>query len=107
MNARTLTPHPPITEPSAWMRGTGAAQVRRIRALGLDPDTLGGPLILAPLVGRLTEHSSEDDRRCDRCGRYCDPSEPYVVLTYGAAARVLLVGGLCELHAQAEGVRRG
>lgn len=100
----TMTPLPPVTEASAWMRGTAGAQVRRIARLGLDPHAHTGPVIIAPLVGRITTHGTEDDRRCDRCGRHVGPAERYYVGAYVPVPRVRLIVGLCDVHAQAEGV---
>lgn len=101
----TTTALPPITEPSAWCRSTGAAQAHRAeRMTGDEMRSPTGPLVLAPLVGRLTHHGTEDDRRCDRCGRYVPPGEVYVVGLYFARPRLALVLGLCGSHAAAEGV---
>lgn len=99
----TTTP-PVVTEASAWLRGTAGAQLRRLRKMGAPLDEPTCPLFLAPLVGRLTERDTEDDRRCDRCGRYCAPSEVYAVGLYAPHPRVRFVVGLCAAHAEAEGV---
>lgn len=100
----TTTPLPPVTEASAWLRGTAGAQLRRIARLGLDPHGVAGPAIVAPLVGRITTPGTEDDRRCDRCGRHVDASGRYFVGIYVPAPGVRLVVGLCAEHARAEGV---
>ena len=105
MSTTTTAPHV-ITEASAWLRGTGGAQLRRVRALFPDLDEPDAPMFLAPLVGRLTERGTEDDRRCDRCGRYCPPNEDYWPGLYAPHPRVRLVLGLCDAHAHAEGVAR-
>lgn len=105
MNATTTAPHV-VTEASAWLRGTAGAQLRRLRQMGAPLDDPACPLFLAPLVGRLTEHGTEDDRRCDRCGRYCPPSEVYLVGMYAPHPRVRFVVGLCAEHAAVEGVTR-
>lgn len=103
MSAPTMLP--PITEPSAWCRATGAAQARRAERMMGDLSGATGPLVIAPLVGRLTEHGTEADRTCDRCGRYVPPGEDYVAGVYRPRPRLVLVLGLCVEHARAEGVR--
>lgn len=95
-----------IREPSGWLRVTAAAQVRRIRRFGLNPDNTTGPVILAPLVGNLTAPGTAQDRSCDRCGRYCAPGEDYTVILYHPTPVVALVVGLCADHAATEGVTR-
>lgn len=91
----TTTDPQVITEPTAWLRGVAGAQVARARRLGLDPDDPAAPVIVAPLAGRLSVPGSINDRTCDRCQRYCRPGEDFHALTYGAAASMVLIGGLC------------
>lgn len=93
-----------IREPSGWLRVTAAAQVRRIRRMGLDPDSTTGPALLAPLVGTLSNPDPQDDRRCDRCSRYCPPGEGYAVMLYRPTLALALIVGLCPVHAAVEGV---
>ncbi|MBK8732852.1 MAG: hypothetical protein IPL93_08320 [Actinomycetales bacterium] len=101
----TTTPAAVVTEPTAWLRGTAGAQLRRAARLGLDPHDAAGPMIVAPLVGRMSIPGSREDRTCDRCGRYCGPAELFHPLAYRAAVALVLIGGLCTEHAAAEGVR--
>ncbi|USQ78296.1 hypothetical protein NF556_11590 [Ornithinimicrobium faecis] len=94
-----------ISEPTAWCRITGAAQARRAERLtGLDLDDPRAPVVLAPMVGTLTEHGTEADRTCDRCGHWSPPDEVYCPGLYWPRPRLALVLGLCARCADAEGV---
>lgn len=99
------TTHAPVTEPSAWLRGVGARRLRRILAAGLDPYATApdAPVIVTPLcprTGRTGHRTAPTPRR----GRYSAQSEPFYPLHYRPVPGLVLIGGLCELHARAEAV---
>jgi len=100
------TTHAPVlvSEPSHWLRDRAGAQLRRLRALGMDPHAEEGPVIIAPLAGTLPAPGARADRTCDRCGLYCPPGVMFWPLAHRPTHRVMLVGGLCGEHARAEGV---
>jgi hypothetical protein len=99
MTATTTVPH----EASAWMRGRMASRLAAARRAGEPRDN--NTVVLLPL-GAQGIPGEPSDRTCDRCDVYTPPGPPFVNVAVLAAPRVLLVGGLCQPCADAEGVAR-